>query len=361
LADALRCPLFELGFVRALYPEPSLQATGPRGSTLPFETTIQQQAEAKRRSRAVILAICTSSAVCVVEIGLGWWLGLESLLAEGAHTLLDAVASLIVLVAVYRAAKPADQRHPFGHGKYEALGAAIEGAFILAAALGILYRGLDRLATGQVPEQIPLYVCAVTAATSLLYLFVSIHLMRIARETHSPAVLAEALHLRTHIYITAGIGGGLLIGGLGGWPIADTLLTLGIAICLAVIAIHILREVSRQMLDVALPGDEVERLAEAIGRFSDRFVEVHGLRTRRAGTERHIEMHLVMHPDETVAAAHTLGDEIEEAIRQMWPTTRVMVHIEPVNIEHADHQTWIKGQPKVRTADSSPDDREFIH
>ncbi len=121
---------------------------------MPVETSIQQQAEARQRSRAVIVAICTSLVVCMVEIGLGWWLGLESLLAEGAHTLLDAVASVIVLVTIYRAAKPADQRHPFGHGKYEALGAAIEGAFILAAALGIFYRGLDRLISGQVPEQI---------------------------------------------------------------------------------------------------------------------------------------------------------------------------------------------------------------
>ncbi len=328
---------------------------------MPVETPIQQQAEAGRRSRAVIVAICASSVVCIVEIGLGWWLGLESLLAEGAHTLLDAVDSLIVLLTVYRAARPADQRHPFGHGKYEALGAAIEGAFILAAALGILYRGLDRLITGQVPDQIPLYVCAVAAAASVLYLFVSMHLMRIARETHSPAVLAAALHLRTHTYITPGIGGGLLIGRLGDWPIADTMLTLGIAICLAGMAVRIFREVSRQILDVALPDDEVELLARRIGRFGDRFVEGHGLRTRRAGTERHIEMHLVMHPDESVATAHSLGDEIEAAVRQMWPTARVTVHIEPVNIEHADHETWIQGQPKVRTADASPDDREFMH
>lgn len=325
------------------------------------ETTIEQQAELRVRLRAVVIAIATSLVVCIVEIGLGWWLGLESLLAEGAHTLLDGVDSVIVLVAVYRAAKPADRRHPFGHGKYEAVGAAIEGAFILAAALGILYRGLDRLALGRVPDEIPLFVCAIAAAASLLYLFVSFYLMRIARETHSPAILAEAVHLRTHIYITAGLGGGLLIGRLGGWPIADTLLTLGIAICLAGMSIHIFREVFHQMLDVALPADELDQLAEVIGRFGDRFVEVHGLRTRRAGTERHIEMHLVMHPDETVATAHALGDEIEAAINQIWPNAHVMVHIEPVNIGHADHDTWIKGQPKVRTADASPDAREFMH
>ncbi len=322
---------------------------------------INQQADAEQRSRAVIIAIVTSVLVCAMEIGLGWSLGLESLLAEGAHTLLDAVASMIVLIAVYRAAKPADRRHPFGHGKYEALGAAIEGAFILAAALGILYRGLDRLASGEVPKDIPLYVCAIAGAASVLYLFVSMYLMRIARETHSPAILAEALHLRTHIYITAGLGGGLLIGRIGDWPIADTLLTLGIAVCLAGMSFHIFREVLRQMLDVALPAEEVEQLEEAIRRFGHRFVEVHGLRTRRAGTERHIEMHLVMRPDETVAKAHALSDEIEAVIHQMWPNARIMVHIEPVDNERTDHDTWIKGQPKDGTADASPDECESMH
>ena len=286
---------------------------------------------------------------------------MESLLAEGIHTLLDAVDSVIVLVAVLLAAKPADRSHQFGHGKFEAVGAAIEGAFIICAALGIGYRSIDRLAHNRVPEQIPFFVCAVMIATAVFYLAVSAYLMREARRSRSPAILAEALHLRAHIYITAGIAGGLLIGALGDWRVADTLLAMGVAVCLSLIAVRIFREVFAQFTDESLPAADLENLGEIVGRFSKEFVEVHGIRTRQVGAERHIEMHLVVVPETTVARGHDLGHRIEDAIADAWPTSRTIVHIEPLNTAAKDHEAWRAGEPKVRTDDASPDEREFIH
>lgn len=325
------------------------------------ESPNPDQVEARPRLRAVKVAMGVSLIVCIVEIGLGWWLGLESLIAEGLHTLLDGIDSLIVLITVILAARPADRSHPFGHGKFEALGAAVEGSFVLAAAVGIAHRAVNRLIHHQAPESIPLFVCVVMVVAAGFYLWVSAYLMRVARETKSPAVLAEALHLRTHIYITAGVAGGLLIGALGNWPIADTLLALGISVCLVGISVHIFREVWKQFMDEALPDEDIEQLGSIINGFSTRFVEVHGLRTRQSGAERHIEMHLVVMPQTTVAQAHVLSHEIEGAIKAEWPTSRTTVHVEPFNTEDADHTEWLKGQPKVRTNDATPDDREFIH
>jgi cation diffusion facilitator family transporter len=250
-----------------------------------------EQVEVKRRVRAVHIAIAASFSVGVIEAGLGWFLGLESLIAEGIHTLLDGVDSLVVLVAVHIAARPADRTHQYGHGKFEALGASVEGSFVFAAAIGIGYRALGRLIRGEGPEQIPMFVCLAMGAAAIFYLFVSFYLMREARATKSPAILAEALHLGTHIYITGGIGAGLLIGAVGRWPIADTILTLAVALCLVFVSGHIFREVLRQFTDAALPSPEIDELASIVERFSDRFVEVHGVRTRQSGAERHIEMH----------------------------------------------------------------------
>ncbi len=317
--------------------------------------------ETRRRVRAVRVAIAASLSVGLAEIALAWVLGLESLLAEGFHTVLDAVDSVIVLVAVLLAARPADRSHQFGHGKFEAVGAGIEGAFIACAAIGIAYRAIDRLVAGRTPERIPLFVCAVMVVAALFYLGVSMYLMREARQTRSPAILAEALHLRTHIYITGGIAGGLFIGAIWEWPVADTLLALGVAICLVFIAGHVFREVFRQFTDESLPAEEIETLGKITNRFSARFVEVHGIRTRFSGAERHFEMHLVVMPETTVASAHRLSHEIEDAIVGQWPTSRVTIHIEPLNTGAANHKAWVQDQPKVRTEETRPDEREFIH
>lgn len=320
-----------------------------------------EQGETAKRLRAVKVCIVASISVSVVEAGLGWHLGLQSLVAEGIHTFLDGFDSIIVLFAVLMAAKPADRSHPYGHGKFEALGAAVEGSFVLAAGLAIAYESLGRLVQGKAPPQIPVYVCAIMAGASVFYFIVSLYLMRVARETKSPAVLAEALHLRTHIYITGGLSVGLLLGAWGDMPIVDTILAVLVAICLAFIAWHILREVYSQFMDESLPESEIDELAAIVKPYSARFVEVHGLRTRRAGVERHVEMHLVVLPETTVATAHALGHEIEEAITKKWPASRTTVHIEPINTSHADHREWLRGQPKVRTRDETPDEREFIH
>lgn len=317
--------------------------------------------ETRRRIRAVRIALAASLSVCVVEIALGWWLGLASLLAEGVHTLLDGVDSVVVLIAVVVAARPADRSHQYGHGKFEAVGAAIEGAFVASAAVGIAWAGIDRLIRGVQPERIPIYVVVSMAVAALFYLAISAYLMREARATKSPAILAEALHLRTHIYITGGISAGLLAGYLGDWPIADTLLALAVAVALVWITGHIFREVYAQFTDQALPPDELQTLEETVARFSDSFVEVHGIRTRRSGAERHIEMHLVVLPETTVAASHDLAHRIEDAITARWPTTRTTVHVEPLNTADANHRAWLDGQPKVRIEAASPDEREFIH
>jgi len=325
------------------------------------QTTSANQVETRRRLRAVHICIVTSLLVCVVELGLGWWFGLASLVAEGVHTLLDGLDSVVVLVAVHMAARPADRDHQYGHGKFEALGASVEASFVVMAAIGIGHESIHRMMHGQVPESIPLSVVFAMGGASVVYLIVSLFLMREARATNSPAVYAEAMHLQTHIYITGGLAMGLLVGAVGHHPYVDNLLSLGVAICLVFIGLHIFREVLRQFTDAALPREDLDQIAKLLAPMSDRFVEIHGLRTRQAGAERHIEMHLVVLPETSVEVAHRIGHEIEEAITTHWPTARTIVHIEPLNTANKHHREWMKGQPKVRTDDESPSEREFIH
>lgn len=320
-----------------------------------------EQVETNRRLRAVKVCIAASLLVCIVEFGIGWLLGLQSLIAEGIHTFLDGLDSVIVLIAVILAARPADRSHPYGHGKFEALGAAIEGSFVVVAGVAIAYNSVGRLIRGEAPPDIPYLVCGVMAAASVFYYGLSIYLMRVARETRSPAVLAESLHLRTHIYITGGLAVGLLFGAWGRKPFVDSILATAVAVCLGFIALQIFREVLKQFMDESLPDSEINELADMLKKFESRFVEIHGLRTRRAGVERHIEMHLVVLPDTTVSDAHELSHEIEDAISRKWPASRATIHVEPVNTEHEDFPKLIRGGTKIRTNDPSPTDREHIH
>ncbi len=306
-------------------------------------STNPELAETKRRLRAVRIAIGVSFLVCTVELALGWALGLQSLFAEGVHSFLDGLDSVIVLFAVIAAARPADSSHQFGHGKFEAVGAAIEGTFVLLAGLGIGWNAIDLLIHGGAPDDIPLYICAVMMATSVLYWFVSSFLIREADATRSPAIRAEALHLRSHIYITAGVAGGLLAGALGDWPIADTLIAIGIACCLVGISVRIYRDVWQQITDAALPSHEIDELAEVLAPFRDRFIEIHALRTRQSGAEPHIEMHLVVRPEMPVSEAHDLCDLIERAILDNRPAARVTIHIEPPSEPLPSHATWVQG------------------
>ncbi len=322
---------------------------------------LRSEAGAKRRIRAVKIAVAASLLAGSLELTLGLLLGLASITAEGVHTLLDGVDSIIILLAVYLAARPADRCHQFGHGKFEALGATVEGSFVFAAAIGIAYQAIQRLGRGEVPDDIPLYACVVMGVTAIFYLLVSTYLAREATRTHSPAVRAEALHLRSHIYITAGVGGGLLLGRIGHWPMADLVLALAVAACLVGISIRIFREVLGQFTDAALPARDIQDLGRIVDRFNSRFTEVHGLRTRQSGAERHIEMHLVIDPDTTVATAHALSHEIEAAIADQWPGARTTVHIEPTGPNRRDDLSSDRDEPKVRTDESSPDEREFIH
>lgn len=324
-------------------------------------TADRRRVDTQERLRAVKIAAVASLSVCVVELALGGLLHLQSLVAEGIHTLLDALDSLIVLFAVYKAVKPADRSHQFGHGKFEALGASVEASFIFAAAIGIAWQAVDRLIDGRTPGHIPAYVCAVMGVTAIAYFALSRYLMQVATRTRSPAVLAEALHLRSHIYITGGLAAGLLIGYLRDWPVADTVLALAVAGVLVLISIRIFREVFKQFIDAALPEAEIQLLGGIVAGFSRRFVEVHGLRTRQSGVERHIEMHLVISPETSVADAHDLSHEIEAAIEEQWPDARTTVHIEPGRSQDNGSTPPPGSPPKVRIDDASPDEREFLH
>jgi cation diffusion facilitator family transporter len=316
----------------------------------------------------VLICIAATVVVSGVEIAVGWHFGLISVLAEGLHTAADLADSLVVLFLVAIAARPADRDHPFGHGKYDSLAATIEGGAVALAAVWAIFKACQVL-LGLVPAapRPELVTLATMGGGSIVYLFVSAYVLRLAKRTQSPAVFAEALHLRTHVYITGGLFAGLVVSRIGlsrGWLHAeriDALTALVLGTFLLVVAYRIIRAGYRQLVDTSLPPEDLETLSSCLKTFRDEFVEVHAIRTRRSGTARHADIHLVVAAQMSVRAAHDLSHRIETALRERLPGTDLLVHVEPAVGETLEAYRQRSGVGEVVDSCASPAEREHTH
>lgn len=288
------------------------------------------------RCRAVFICVATTAVVATSEITIGWLFNLLSLVAEGLHTGADLIDSLLALGLVMAAARPPDRSHPYGHGKYDSLAGLCEGLCVLASGIWATFSAarvlLGYVAAQPQPGLVPIIAMIIT---SIAYWFISGYVLRLARITHSPAVYAEALHLRTHVYITGGLFAGLVLSRIAEfarWPLAnyiDPVMALLLGLLLIGIAARIMFTGVKQLLDTALPRENYDQLISTLAEFADEFVEVHAIRTRQAGTERHIDIHMVVAADATVAESHDLAHRIETRLAEVLPGLRLLVHIEP--------------------------------
>ncbi|MEW6032166.1 MAG: cation diffusion facilitator family transporter [Bacillota bacterium] len=278
--------------------------------------------------RAAGLSVVSNTGLVAVKLVTGLAMGSVSVISEAIHSALDLVAALIALFSVREAARPPDETHAFGHGKIENVAALVEALLVFAAAGWIVLEAARKLLGAVRVEALGLGV-AVMAGSALVNYLVSEHLYRVARETDSVALKGDAVHLRTDVYTSVGVAAGLAAIHFTGLTVLDPLIAIVVALLIVRVAWRLTREAFRPLLDVRLSDDEEARVREIVGSFAKEFVEFHKLRTRRAGPERHIDLHLVVHPDHAVSEVHELADRIETALREWWERTSVLIHIEP--------------------------------
>lgn len=295
------------------------------------------------RLRAVILCVVTTTVVSALEITIGLLFGLLSVFAEGLHTLADLLDSLFALFLVAQANQPPDRDHPYGHGKFDALAALLEGTFVGLAAVWVMFKALQVIFGFTEAEPRPEMVTLLAmVGASVVYYLVSAKVLQIAGITRSPAVRAEAIHLRTHVYITLGLAAGLALSRIAlaqQWPHAakvDPVVTLLLGGYLLNMSYQIVSPALQQFLDRALPPEDLQKVIDSFEAFKDEFVEVHAVRTRQAGTEQHIDLHLIVLPATTVAVAHELSERIEDHLLDQLPAAHVLMHIEPASERELD-------------------------
>ena len=285
-----------------------------------------------REKRSIArLSVASNTVLLVLKLVVGLWLGSVAILSEAVHSGIDLVAALIAWFAVRASGQPPDPEHHFGHGKYEDLSGLIEGALILVAAGLIVYESVQKLLAGGdglAVEALGAGI-AVMGLSSAINWYVSSRLMRVAKATESIALESDAWHLRTDVYTSLGVFGGLVVIRLTGIVALDAVIAIVVALFIVKAAYDLCSRACRSLIDERLPIEEEERIRAIIDAHGDNIAEFHELRTRRSGPDRFVDLHLCVARSLTVEQSHGLADRLEEQIREALPRTSVVIHVEP--------------------------------
>jgi cation diffusion facilitator family transporter len=280
--------------------------------------------------KAARLSIISNTSLVLVKLIIGILMGSVAVLSEAIHSGLDLLASIVAYYAVGKAGKPADERHPYGHGKWENVSGVVEALLILAAALYIMYEAVTRFANGSPVEHLGLGT-AVMAVSAIVNWFMSGYLFRVAKSTQSIALEADAWHLRADVYTSIGVLAGLALIAITNITWLDSVAAIVVALLIIKSAFDLTREAMGDLFDKRLPVEDEAKIKEIFSRYQGGCIRFHRLRSRKSGSIRFIDLHLVVPRKWSIEEAHNLGDTIEKDILEALPNTQVIIHIDPCN------------------------------
>ena len=288
-----------------------------------------------KKIKVVKLSVTSNSVLVVFKLIIGFYIGSISVLSEAIHSGIDLAAALIAYFAVRSSAQPADKDHHYGHGKFENVSGFVEAILIFLAAAWIIIEAVKKLATRSAPIELVGWGILVMALSSFVNMAVSHQLFKIGSEADSVAIKADAWHLRTDVYTSMGVMGGLALiwlielafpGHHVHW--IDPLAAILVAGLIIKAAYDLTVQSLGDLLDASLPKAENELIRSAI-RGRSGVISFKGLRTRKSGGVRFIEFDMLVQADITVEASHALADEVTAAISSSLKNAEVTIHIEP--------------------------------
>ena len=264
----------------------------------------------------------------VLKITVGIFSGSVSIISEAAHSAIDLVASVIAYFSVRMSNQPPDKEHPYGHGKIENISGVIEGLLIIVAAVWIVYHSIHSIIANEEVQYLEWGV-VVMAISAIVNLFVSRRLYKVARETDSIALEADALHLKTDIYTSVGVALGIGLIYLTGWHFLDPIIAIIVALIILAEAFNLIKSAFNPLLDNSLNQDEIDEITKIIEGFTNNCIGYHHLRTRRSGPYKYIDFHLEVPDSMTVRESHDLCDRMEEKLKERINTADINIHVEP--------------------------------
>ena len=255
--------------------------------------------------------------------------GSVGLLSDALESFVNLAGALMALAMLSLAARPPDANHAYGHGKAEYFSSGVEGGLILIAAVSIAVAAVDRLLHPRPLQQLGLGL-TISVVASLVNFGVSVVLMRAAKQYDSITLKANAHHLMTDVWTSAGVLVGVGAVALTGWLWLDPLVALAVAANIVWTGVRIVHASILGLMDTALPAAELAAITTVLDRYAGDEVRYHALRTRQAGPRRFVSVHVLVPGAWSVMRGHDLLERIEADIREALPLVSVLTHLEPL-------------------------------
>lgn len=284
--------------------------------------------ESANLTRFAWLSIGAAILTIALKTTAYWLTGSVGLLSDAMESLVNLVAAIMALAMLTIAARPADEMHAFGYGKAEYFSSGLEGALILLAAASIAWTAVPRLFAPQ-----PLEHVGIGLGISVLALAINFGVARVlmnaGKEYRSITLEADAHHLMTDVWTSAGVVLGVGAVALTGWVRLDPIIALIVAANILRIGWRLLGRSVRGLMDTTLPAAEGDAIKRVLHRYESQGIQYHALRTRQAGTRAFISLHVLVPRDWTVQRGHDLLEQLERDIRSAVPGAQLFTHLEP--------------------------------
>lgn len=281
-----------------------------------------------KKVKVAFLSILSNTLLILLKLVAGFLSGSVSIISEAIHSSVDLIASIVAFFSVRLSSKPADDLHPYGHGKIENISGIIEGILILLASFMIIFESVRKIFN---PSEINNSSLAILIMfiSGLVNFFVSKTLYKVAKEEDSMALEADALHLKTDVYTSLGVGIGILLIKLTGIHILDSIVAIIVALMIIKESIDLIKNGFGEILDKRLSDYEELEIKSIIEKYNNMFIDYHKLKTRKSGNMKHIDFHITLDPAVTVKESHDIISKIKKAMNEKFKNVRVTIHVDP--------------------------------
>jgi cation diffusion facilitator family transporter len=279
------------------------------------------------KQRAALISVVSNISLVLLKIAAGIAMGSVSVVSEAIHSGIDLIASLVAYVSIKKSNEPADEDHPFGHGKYENISGFFEAILIFVAAGLIIYEAGKKLMFQTEIEGLG-WGIGVMDISTVVNICVSRVLYRIAKREHSIALEADAMHLSVDVFTSLGVFAGLIAIKLTDIHLLDPAIALVVAAMILRGSWGLTVRAIGDLADKTLPDEDVATIKGILGHYPT-VRSFHRLRTRMSGKQRQIDIHIHVDGTMDVNAAHDLCNSIEHDIKSVFAETYVVIHVEP--------------------------------
>jgi cation diffusion facilitator family transporter len=315
----------------------------PNSSRTPTTRPKDTSSKTNIKNRVMYLSIGAAVTTIVLKFGAYFLTGSVGLLSDAMESMVNLVGASAALIAVIIAARPADKTHHYGHTKVEYFSSGLEGGLILVAAVAISWTALDRLMHPAVLESVGLGL-GVSLVATLVNFIVAQVLLRIGRQEDSIALEADGKHLMTDVVTSIGVVFGVIMVAISGWLWLDPVVALAVALNIIFEGGKLVKRSLEGLSDKSLPAQEETQIRDAIEKViapaKKEGLTYHGLRTRKSGSARFIDLHLLTPGEWTVRQSHEYTLAIEAGIKSRFKEVETTIHVEPVDDPRSYGDNW---------------------